>query len=310
MAFTKPVLVTGAGGCIGSWVLARLVADDVEVVAFDLSDNKRRPALVMDEAALGRVRWLTGDIGDSDTVDRIVAENDIGAIIHLAALQVPFCREDPGAGARANVVGSVNIFQAARQHGVGQLSYASSVAVRGIGDNPWLATLYGAFKNCNEDCAAVYWQDWQVPSIGIRPGTVYGVARDQGMTSLPTVAMLHAAAGQPYTVPFTGSVAFVYAAEAADAFIQAALAARDGAPVFDLNGVGATVDEALDVVRRLLPEAEVDSEGDALPFPADLSDEPLREYVGGYDVYTLEQGIEETVGRFGDLLERGLVSVG
>ena len=129
------------------------------------------------------------------------------------------------------------------------------------------------------------------------------------MTSLPTVAMLHAVAGRPYTVPFTGSVAFLYTAEVADAFIQGALAARDGAPVFDLNGVGATVDEALDIVRRFVPEAEVDSKGDALPFPADLSDEPLREYVGGYDVYTLEQGIEETVGRFGDLLERGLVSV-
>ncbi len=75
MAFLKPVLVTGAGGCIGSWVLARLVADDVEVVAFDLSDDKRRPALVMDEAALGRVRWLTGDIGDGDTIERIVAED-------------------------------------------------------------------------------------------------------------------------------------------------------------------------------------------------------------------------------------------
>ena len=49
--FDGPVLVTGAGGCIGSWVLALLTRAGVPAVAFDLSDNKRRPRLLIGFAA-------------------------------------------------------------------------------------------------------------------------------------------------------------------------------------------------------------------------------------------------------------------
>ena len=51
-----------------------------------------------------------------------------------------------------------------------------------------------------------------MPSIGIRPGVVYGVGRDQGMTSKTTLAILAAALGREYEVPFRGSVSYLYAA--------------------------------------------------------------------------------------------------
>ena len=44
-----------------------------------------------------------------------------------------------------------------------------------------------------------------MPSVGLRPHTVYGVGRDQGLTSAPTTAMLAAAAGVPYTIPYGGA---------------------------------------------------------------------------------------------------------
>ena len=47
-------------------------------------------------------------------------------------------------------------------------------------DSDALSTLYGAHKVCGEQMAAVYWQDWGVPSIGIRPAIIYGPGRDQG----------------------------------------------------------------------------------------------------------------------------------
>jgi len=46
-SFDGPVLVTGAGGCIGSWAVALLVKAGVPAVAFDLSDERRRPGLLM-----------------------------------------------------------------------------------------------------------------------------------------------------------------------------------------------------------------------------------------------------------------------
>ena len=129
--FDRPVLVTGSGGCIGSWTLAILVRAGVSAVAYDLAADRRRPGLLMTEEELGQVAWEQGDIADHEAIDRVVSAHGIGAIIHLAALQVPFCRADPVAGARVNVVGTVGIFEAARRHGLRRLTYASSVAAHG-----------------------------------------------------------------------------------------------------------------------------------------------------------------------------------
>ena len=116
--FDRPVLVTGSSGCIGSWALAILVRAGVPAVSFDLDSSRRRPGLLMTEEERARVTWVEGDIADAEAVERVVDEYGIGAILHLAALQVPFCRADPVAGARVNVVGTVAVFEAARRHGL------------------------------------------------------------------------------------------------------------------------------------------------------------------------------------------------
>ena len=308
-SFDGPVLITGAGGCIGSWALALLVKGGVPAVAFDLADDKRRPLLLMTEDELAEVPWLTGDIADTEAVAQAVAQHDIRAIIHLAALQVPFCKADPVAGAKANVVGTVNVLEAARHHGLKRVAYASSIAAHSfLPGTPWLATLYGAYKLCDEMIAHTYAADWGVPSVGIRPGVVYGVARDQGLTSKTTVAILAAAAEKPYTVPFSGAVSALHAGEVASAFIKAVSEERESAHVFDLNGRATTVAEWLDIIRGLAPGAELQIAGDPLPFPADLSDEPIRAYLGDYGPMPLEEGIEETLAAFKRLLTVGALT--
>ena len=309
--FDRPVLVTGAGGCIGSWALAILVRAGVPVVAYDLAVDRRRPGLLMSDEELAKVTWEQGDIADNEAVDRVVAEHGIGAIVHLAALQVPFCRADPIAGARANVVGTVGVFEAARRHGLRRLAYASSVAAHGAAaDTPYLPTLYGAYKACDEAIARVYAQDWQVPSIGIRPGVVYGVGRDQGMTSKTTLAILAAVLGKEYEVPFRGTVSYLYAGEIASAFVRAVSRNGDGAPVFDCNGVVATVEEGLDALRRVVPDARVRAGGAPLPFPAEDRDALLREHIGDYGAISLEEGTAETLRAFEVLVRDGRVSDG
>src|SRR5205814_922972 len=112
--FSGPVLVTGAGGCIGSWVLALLVRAGVPACALDLSEDKRRPRLLLAESDVQKIAWRTGDISESKTVVQVFEAVRPCAVIHLAALQVPFCKADPVAGAKVNVVGTVNVFEAAR----------------------------------------------------------------------------------------------------------------------------------------------------------------------------------------------------
>ena len=307
--FDGPVLVTGAGGCIGSWVLALLARAGVPAVAFDVSDNKRRPLLLLTEEELADVPWRMGDIADTDAVANTVAEHEVRAIIHLAALQVPFCKANPVGGAKANVVGTVNVLEAARHHGVKRVAYASSIAAHSfLPGTPWLATLYGAYKLCDEMIAHTYAADWDVPTIGLRPGVVYGLGRDQGLTSKTTVAILAAAAGQPYTIPFSGPVSALHAGEVASAFIKAVSQERTGAEVFDINGRVTSVEAWLDIVRALAPGAALTIEGESLPFPADLSDDPVQRHLGDYGPVPLEEGIEATYLDFRRLLASGALS--
>ncbi|HET7766975.1 MAG TPA: SDR family oxidoreductase [Burkholderiales bacterium] len=309
-SFPGPVLVTGAGGCIGSWVLSLLARAGVPACAFDLSEDKRRPRLLMSEDELKRVQWRTGDISDSGAFTRVVGEVKPCAIIHLAALQVPFCKADPVAGAKVNVVGTVNVFEAARKLGIRRLAYASSIAAYGAMDEGLGAmhTLYGAYKHCDEQIALVYSGDWGVHSVGIRPGVVYGVGRDQGLTSKTTVAILAAAAGRPYDVPFTGGVSWLYTGEVASAFIRAVAKERSGAPVFNMNGVHAPVEEGLAILKEIAPRAKITSSGDALAFPMHLPDAPLREFLGDYGSATLAEGIRETYEAFRALLQSSRIS--
>ena len=306
--FEGKVLVTGAGGCIGSWALALLNRAGVPAAAFDLSEDKRRPKLLMADADLAKVQWLTGDIGDSETVLKAVKASGARGIIHLAALQVPFCKADPVAGAQVNVVGTINVFEAARKVGIKRIAYASSIAAHGAMDgHGTLPTLYGAYKHCNEQTAKVYSNDWGVHSVGLRPGVVYGVGRDQGMTSKTTVAVLAAAANKPYTVPFRGAVSWLHAGEVAAGFIRAVSKERNEARVFDINGVATTVEDSLGVLKHIAPDAQVSCSGDALPFPMNLSDEPVRAYLGNYGSVPLEAGIQSTYEAFRSLLQRGLL---
>jgi nucleoside-diphosphate-sugar epimerase len=306
--FDGPVLVTGAGGCIGSWVISLLVDAGVPVFALDLTRDTRRPRLLMSDSELGLVKWLVGDISDPNTILNAIELSQATAIIHLAALQVPFCKADPIAGAKVNVVGTINVFEAARKHKIKRLGYASSIAAHGVFDDKTLPTLYGAYKFCNEQTARVYMQDWQVPSVGMRPGVVYGIGRDQGMTSKTTVAILAAAAGQPYNIPFTGTVSWLHAGEVASAFIKAVSQPRNEATVFDINGTTASVEQSLEILKKIAPAAKITASGGPLPFPMELSDEPLRAFLGDYGQMPLDEGIAQTHTVFGSLLEKKLIS--
>lgn len=296
----NPVLVTGAGGCIGAWILQRLKQAGSPAVGFDASPDRGRLELLLDDPAEARdIPWETGDIGDAARVSEVVRRHSPRAIIHLAALQVPYCIADPREGSRVNVSGTINVFAAAKECSVSSVAYASSVAATAMADAEaaarWKQTLYGAYKLCNEHAARTYWADDGIASIGIRPAVVYGPARDRGMSAAPTFAMLAAALGRSYRIPFTGPVGFVHAGEAAAAFIAAADAAKEGAQVFELSGIAKTVEETVDAIRARVPDAEVSCEGAPLPFPAGLDDTPLREAVGEYWRWPFEEGIAETL---------------
>jgi UDP-glucuronate 4-epimerase len=292
------ILVTGALGCIGAWILRTLVRDGVPAVGFDLGGDTQRLELIMEEAELARIELVRGDVTDLAAIERALDEHAITHVIHLAAMLIPLARADPPRGAHVNVVGTVNVFEAVkrRREHVRGLSYASSAAVySGTGahlpeDAPASpATHYGVHKLANEGTARVYWADDGVPSAGLRPYVVYGPGRDQGLTAEPTLAMAAAARGEPYRIAFGGRIQLHYAPDAARAFIDAARRSEEGgAYVANLGGPATHVSEVVAAIEAAAPEAagSITFDEQPLPFPEEFEGKahpapvtPLRDAV-------------------------------
>lgn len=84
----------------------------------------------------------------------------------------------------------------------------------------YVGLIDGVYKLANEGNARIYWQDHQIPSVGLRPLTVYGVGREVGMTSSPTKAIKAMLSGASYSVPFNGPTSWNYIEDIADIFIR------------------------------------------------------------------------------------------
>ena len=311
-------MLTGSMGCIGAWAMRVLMDEGTQIIATDLATDPVRPRLLLSDAELARVTFVKLDVTDLNAVRGVVEQHGVTHIIHLAGLQVPFCRANPSVGAHVNVVGTVNLFEAAR-HTRGQvqgLAYASSLAVLGpdhlypekpVRDDAPLypATLYGVYKQANEGTARIYWQDWQIPSVGLRPYIVYGVARDQGMTSDIAKAMLAVAAGRPYHIRFGGPVALQYADDVARMFIASARAGYAGAAACNLRNDVVDVGEFITRLQAHYPQAAITHDPhNLLPFPADLDDSGLAAILGQVPHTPLDSAIGQTVALFEDLLSR------
>ncbi|MFN8591483.1 MAG: SDR family oxidoreductase [Thermomicrobiales bacterium] len=307
---TERFLVTGALGCIGSWTVKRLIDEGVPVTTYDLPGDPYRMRLIMSEDDIARVNFVAGDITDEQRFKDVVTENQITHIVHLAALQVPFVRANPILGARVNVVGSAIVLETARQlaEQIRGLVYASSVAVYGpanlyppgpLADDAPLAptTLYGVTKEANEGWAAIYWQDYQVPSVGLRPFFVYGPGRDQGVSSTPTKAMAAAAVGQPYHVSFGGTDTYQHADDVARMFIKAARTMPEGAPVYNLGGTVASVADVVAAIEQAVPQSvgTITFNPDPLFTPDGVDGQAIQELLGPPQWRPLAQGVQDTI---------------
>jgi UDP-glucuronate 4-epimerase len=297
------VLVIGALGCIGAWVVRVLLDEGATVVALDAGGSDHRLVQVLPQRPSGRLTRVQGDVRDRALLDALLHEHDIDSVIHLAGLQVPACQDNPVLGAEVNVVGTVTVFEAvrARQERMAPLVYASSVAVYGDGGDREdklggpARTLYGVYKRANEGTARVYWEDHGVASVGVRPYVVYGPGRDFGLTSEPTFAMQAAAEGKPFHISYGGYSHMQYTEDVARSFIAAARSNCQGASVVNLAGSVVHMSEVVRAIEAAAPKVtgsitfddhplsfpgEVDTANAVFPRPAETPlDEGVRKTI-------------------------------
>jgi nucleoside-diphosphate-sugar epimerase len=311
-------LITGAHGFIGAWIVKRLVEDGATVVIFDKSADPQRLRLIMSEAEISQARVVTGDITEAGSLMPIIDSLGVTNVIHLAGLQVPTCKANPRLGAMVNVIGTINVFEAARLAGeqIKNVTYASSAAVFGIveeeraiteRDEPQPTSHYGVFKRCNEGNARVYHLDHGVNSVGLRPLTVYGVGRDFGLTSDPTKAMKAAVVGRPFHIRFGGRTDFQYVRDTADVFIRAATSDLNGAHVFNLHGETISIADVVAEIERAWPNAKgtITYAEAPLAIPAEMDDTAIRAVLGPLPATPLVEGVGATIERFAELQREG-----
>ena len=247
------ILVTGAAGFIGSNLVDRLLDDDHEVVGVDNLSHGTRANLPDSELGVGRgFSFIEADVTDPAFVETVA---DVEVICHLAAqIDVRLSVRDPIEDARLNVLGTINVLEAARQAGVRKVVFASSGgSIYGEPKrmpvdettpvNP--LTPYAASKLCGETYLGMY-HVYGLETTALALSNVYGPRQDPhgevGVVAIFGSALLH---GRVATIFGDGSAVrdYVFVDDVTDAFARAIGDVGDGRRFNIGTGVGTSVRE-------------------------------------------------------------------
>lgn len=113
-AASEHVIVTGGCGFFGAWIVKQLLDDGVSVTVYDMRHDVSKWEMTMSAAEIARVAFTKVSVSEPEFVAQLVKDRPT-AVIHLAGLQVPTCRANPIAGASVNVIGTLNVFEAAKK---------------------------------------------------------------------------------------------------------------------------------------------------------------------------------------------------
>ena len=222
------VLVTGAGGFIGSHLTERLVALGARTRAL-VHYNSAGTWGWLDESPMkGDIEVVPGDICDRDQMQQIVQGQDI--VFHLAALiAIPYSYWAPTSYVRTNVEGTVNLLQAARDGGVSKTIVTSTSEVYGtakqipIGeDHPLRAqSPYAATKIAGDMLADSFRRSFALPVRILRPFNTYG-PRQSARAVIPTI-ITQALSGDAIRLGhLTPTRDFTFVADTVEGFIKMA----------------------------------------------------------------------------------------
>ena len=282
------------------------------MLIYDLDPATVRLSKITTEQDRKNLAIEVGRIEDTARVKELVKDSAITHIVHLAAVLMPFCQASPVTGGLINVIGTLNVFEAARDAGRPvRVVYASSSAVWGpehtyehkklSEDDPLRpATHYGVFKQANEGNARAFYSTNGISSVGLRPWAVYGFGRDVGLTADPTLAIRALVDKKPFQIRLSGFMDMQYVEDVAETFVRCLLSPIEGAHVFNLAGEVIGMDDFIALLDRVRPGAKtlITAQGPQVPVAYQMDDSQLRAHVPGIPTTPLQEGIEKTIALF------------
>lgn len=306
----KKILVTGAGGFIGSHLTELLVNEGYEVKAFVHYNSSNKWGWLDSSSVKNNVEVITGDIRDMDSV--FAAMQGCDSVFHLAALiGIPYSYVSPQAYIKTNIDGTYNILQSARQLGVEKIMVTSTSETYGtaqyvpidenhpmVGQSPYSATKIGA-----DQLAISYYKSFDLPIKIVRPFNTYG-PRQSARAIIPTViSQILSGKTELNLGNLTPTRDLTFVKDTANGFLQIALA--DG--LFgEITNIGMSEEITIgDLVKLIAKQigTEVEIRSDEQRIRPDKS-EVERLFCNNSKIiantqwkpnYTLESGLIETI---------------
>lgn len=256
----RPVLVTGAGGFIGSHLTDLLVHEGASVRAF-LRYNSRSDRGQLDLLAaevLDDVEVVFGDLRDADTVRRVA--RDVSVIFHLGAhIGIPYSYASPRDVVETNVMGTVNVLEAARAGQV-RILHTSTSEVYGTaqrvpideshplqGQSPYAASKIGA-----DNLAESYYRSFEVPVSIVRPFNTFG-PRQSARAVLPTIITQALTKDVVRLGSLTPTRDWTYVTDTAAGFVAVAKSDKTVGQTLNLGtGTEHSIEDAISIVSRLV----------------------------------------------------------
>lgn len=311
----RNVLVTGAGGFIGSHLAEALSSSGLSVRAFIHYNSQGTSGWLDDSQYRGAIDIVRGDVRDYDSVSEAVGGCD--TVFHLAALiGIPYSYVSPSAYIQTNVIGTYNILQAARHHDVANLLITSTSETYGtaqyvpidekhpkVGQSPYSATKIAA-----DQMAVSYFRSFGLPVKIVRPFNTYG-PRQSTRAIIPTIiTQLLAGFDQIKLGSLTPTRDFVYVKDTVRGFM--AIANSDEAVGQEINIATRKEVTMGDLASRLVhminPRAViVEDEQRIRPRGSEVdrllgASEKMFRMTGWHPEHGLDEGLVETVAWFRD----------
>jgi len=257
----KTVLVTGAGGFIGSHLVEVLAKRAAKVKAFVRYNSKRNCGNLefLDSKIKKEIDISFGDIRETGVLEKVI--KDVDVVFNLAALVgIPYSYINPHEVAMVNVIGTLNILKAAREAGVKKFVQTSTSEVYGSPDSvPIKETSrlkpqspYSASKIGSDAIALSFFYSFNMPVSIIRPFNTYG-PRQSARAVIPAV-IVQALNGDIIRLGATTPRRdFTYVKDTVEGFIKVAESERSIGEVINVGtGKNVSVSEVVSLISRIL----------------------------------------------------------
>jgi CDP-glucose 4,6-dehydratase len=319
---SRPVFVTGATGLLGGWLVKELTDLDADVIALVRDGSPR--SMAAQTGLLDRITVVRGSVEDFDVIRRALSEYSVATVFHLAAQPlVGVAKLNPIGTLEANVAGTWNVLEAARQAGPCQVIMASSDKAYGASEQlPYQEThaLRGRFpydvsKSCADLICGMYAATYSLPVVVMRCANLFG-GGDLNFSRLLPDLIRSTLRGEQFVIRSDGKFVrdFLYVKDAAAGYLCAAQRVeRDhslAGEAFNLS-----LELRLSVIDFVQTVLRTMGREDLRPIVQNAASSEIREqYLDSQKArrtlswspqYTLEEGLKETITWYKEFLDLG-----